>query len=172
MPDITLETFKSTLKDGIRPNRFWITFSPPVGGKGDKLTFLVKSASVPGVTIGEIGINWQGMTTYVAGDPEFSTWDVTFIQDYENVARTIIENWLNLIVEVTRNVSNVREEPINYKRDIEVEQLGRSGETLAKYKLIGAFPTNLNPVDLNMDTTNTIADFSVTFRFDYWIREE
>ena len=172
MADITIETFKNTLRDGIRPNRYWITFTPPVGGRSEKLTFLAKASSVPGRTIGEIGVNWQGMTMYIAGDPAFDTWEVTFIQDYENVARTIMEDWINFVAEVTKNASNVREEPANYKRDIEVEQLGRSGETLAKYKLVGAFPINLALINLSYDTTNALAEFAVTFRYDYWLREE
>ena len=165
MADISLSGFKSRVADVARPNRFLLNFSPPSGGDSETLSFLVKGTQLPGRTIGELILNWQGMQAKLAGDPTFEDFTVTFLNDYGMVARTTIENWLRLIANQN---SNERASQNMYKTEAIVQQLGRTGEVLGSYRLIGFFPKSLDPIDLNMESSDTVSEFNVTFSIDYF----
>lgn len=164
---IALNDFKAKVADVSRPNRFLLSFTAPSGGvDAESVTYLVKGAQLPGRTIGDIILNWQGMQAKIAGDPTFEDFTVTFLHDYEQAARSTIENWMQFI---DNQFTNEREVQQNYKVDATVQQLGRkAGEVLATYTLYGFYPKTLDPMDLNMDNVDTAAEFGVTFSVDYW----
>ena len=164
---IALQDFKAKVGDVARPNRFLLSFTSPFGGvDAETVTYLVKGAQLPGRTIGEIILNWQGMQDKIAGDPTFDPFTVTFLHDYEQLARTTIEDWMQGIDNQFTNERGVQTE---YKIDATVQQLGRkAGEVLATYTMFGFFPTTLDPMDLNMDNVDTAGEFGVTFSLDYW----
>jgi hypothetical protein len=169
MPDITLADFKANLKDAARPNRFLVTLTPPPGVGGasnEEMAYIIKAASLPGRTIGEVPLSWQGMQAKVAGDPVFDPWDVTFVNDYDMKAKKTMDDWLELVVNQT---TNERTEQSEYKAELLVKQLGRTlSEVLGEYKIIGAFPTIMAPLDLAFETTDTAGEFTVTFTYDYF----
>lgn len=167
MADIRIESFKAAVKDGARPNRFLLTINSP-SGNDDSISYLVKSAVLPGRTIGDVELNWQGMKVKVAGDPTFNDYSVTFINDYEFKAKKMVEAWLELISTME---SNERTAHAEYKRDVKMEQLGRKGEVIKTYWLVGAYPGDMADVDMAMDSNDTISEFSVTFKYDYFKSE-
>ena len=167
MADIRLESFRGAVKDGARPNRFLLTINSP-SGNSDVITYLVKSAVLPGRTIGDVEMNWQGMKVKVAGDPTFNDFSVTFINDYAFEAKNMIEAWLELIAKMD---TNERTDQTEYKKDLKMQQLGRKGEVIKTYWLIGAYPGDMADVDMSMESNDTISDFSVTFKYDYFRAE-
>ena len=58
--------------------------------------------------------------------------------------------------------------PIDYQADLVVEQLDRDETVIKKYTFRGAFPTNIDPIDLNYDNTGAIEEFAVEFQIQYW----
>ena len=160
MPGITLESFKAKVADGARPNRFLLTFASPGGGAGaESISFMVKGAQLPGRNIGEVIANWQGQQAKFAGDPTFDDFTVTFINDYGFVARTDIEKWMNGIANPN---TNERGAHVEYKIDAIIQQLGRKGEVLAEYKMIGFYPKTMDVIDLNMESSDTFEEFTVS----------
>ena len=164
MADINLNSFKSALRDGFRPNRFIVIF--PTSNNKD-ISFFVKSASLPGRNMGTIPVNWMGMQLKFAGDPTFDDWTITFIYDYDGKARQFIEEWLETIFRIPSGEREILE---TYAKDIVVKQLGRSGEVIGEIKLLNAFPYTMDAVDLSMDNTDTFAEFTVTFAYSHWER--
>lgn len=166
---IGLNDFKSKVSDVARPNRFLLSFTSPFGGAdAETVTYLCKAAQLPGRTIGDIILNWQGMQSKVAGDPTFEDFTVTFLHDYEQQARATIENWMKGI---DNQETNERGISTDYKIDATVQQLGRKeGEILSTYKMSGFYPKVLDPIDLNMDNVDTPGEFGVTFSVDTWDR--
>lgn len=165
---ISLNDFKSKVKDGARPNRFLITIDSPFGGtNSEELSYLIKASSIPSFNIGEIELNWQGQKAKISGDPTFDDWSVTFINDYGFKAKSTIEKWLFSIANTT---TNDRTEQSEYKADILIEQLGRKGEVLASYKMIGAYPKTMDAIDLSMESNDTLEEFGVTFAYDTFER--
>ena len=177
--DIRLSAFKAQLKDAARPNRFWITINP-IGAAGadgvqssanipewqeEPMSFLVKSAGLPAATIGEIELNWQGMKAKIAGDPTFEDFTVTFVNDYEFKAKNFIEKWMQV---VAKTDDNQRSSHARYKTEILVEQLGRTGEVIRTYNVQGAYPKQMDQVELSMESTDAVQELSVTFGYDTW----
>lgn len=181
MADLSLKQFRANVSDFARPNRFLVSIGDPAndilrfGEDNDaslsqwqsKHEFLVKTASLPGRTIGNIEINWQGMKYNLAGDPTFSDITFTFHNNYEWDIRQFFENWCEVIAKMD---TNERSQPGSYKSDvITMKQLGRTQtDVLQTYKLFGAYPTDIAAIDLAQDTSDSTEEVSVTIKFDYF----
>ena len=55
--------------------------------------------------------------------------------------------------------------PADYQVDAFIDHLDRNGTTIKSYTLRGCFPTNISAIDLNMDPTDAVEDFDVSFRY-------
>jgi len=168
MADIKLDSFRNNLKDLARPNRFLMIFTR---SSDETLSYLAKGAQLPGRVIDEIQANWQGMQAKIAGDPTFNDFTVTFINDYELKARKFVEKWLEDIAAMSTNVRSAPSSAVaghHLDQGCRVQQLGRTGEVLREYKLVNAWPADMADIDLNMDSTSQMAEFTVTFKYDYF----
>lgn len=163
---ITLNEFKAKVHDAARPNRFLLLFAAPNGGAdSETLSYLTKGAQIPGRTVGDVELNWQGMKAKIAGDPTFDDFTVTMIGDYDFKARNTIDAWIKYIAD---QLSNERTHQGEYKVDAIVQQLGRKGEVLAEWKLIGFYPKTMDQIDLSMENNDQVEEFGVTFSYDYY----
>jgi hypothetical protein len=182
----TLDSFKSQLTGGgARPNLFEVSISFPTelniaGGKQpitkpetgtagaaeSMLTFMVKAAALPASNITPIEIPFRGRTLKVAGERTFDTWTITVLNDTDFKIRTSFEQWMNGISRISDASGDVN--PSNYQQDAFVRQLNRVGDTMREYKFVGIFPTNISQIDLSMDSTDTIEEYTVEFQVQYW----
>ena len=186
----TLSQFKSKLAGGgARPNLFEISiptfptaiaeaWSPGDDNENGMFKFLAKATSLPASNLGSIEIPFRGRTLKVAGDRTFDDWTVTIINDEDFKLRTAFERWSNVIsrLDDATGVTN----PSSYMTDGFVQQLGRGptantgsndgGESsvLRTYKFFDVFPVTVGEVALSYDTTDTLEEFDVTFRYQYF----
>ena len=186
----TLSQFKSKLAGGgARPNLFEISiptfptaiaeaWSPGDDNENGMFKFLAKATSLPASNLGSIEIPFRGRTLKVAGDRTFDDWTVTIINDEDFKLRTAFERWSNVIsrLDDATGVTN----PSSYMTDGFVQQLGRGptantgsndgGETsvLRTYKFFDVFPVTVAEIALSYDTTDTLEEFDVTFRYQYF----
>ena len=186
----TLSQFKSKLAGGgARPNLFEISiptfptaiaeaWSPGDDNENGMFKFLAKATSLPASNLGNIEIPFRGRTLKVAGDRTFDDWTVTIINDEDFKLRTAFERWSNVIsrLDDATGVTN----PSSYMTDGFVQQLGRGptantgsndgGETsvLRTYKFFDVFPVTVAEIALSYDTTDTLEEFDVTFRYQYF----
>lgn len=168
--DITLNGFKGNLKDAARPNRFWVTITGNMAGASfdNTISFFVKTFSIPSRTVGEIIVNYQGLQTKIAGDPTFDDVTMTLWNDYDFKAKKFFEAWLEGFVTMGTDGTNTRLAPADYKAEITVEQLGRSGETIATYELQGAYPKQMDAIELSHESTDTLEEINITFGYDFF----
>ena len=168
---IRLTDFKANVQDLSRPNRFRLTMGGAgvenSGGWSDKKSFLIKTAQLPNRTIGNIELNWQGMKAKIAGDAVFDDISFTFLNSYDWDIKDFFESWMELIASME---SNERTSHEDYKAEITLEQLGRTGEVLATYTLLGAYPISLDAVELSMDSTDTVQEVQVSVTYDFFER--
>lgn len=164
MATIKLSDFKAAVQDAARPNRFLVTMSGPWG---EQHPYLVKTTSLPNRTIGNIELNWQGMKAKIAGDPTFEDISMTFINDYDWNIKNFLEEWIEQIAKMS---TNERTAHATYKGDITLQQLGRTGEVLASYVLVGAFPISMDSIELSQDSMDTVEEVTVSFSYDYFYR--
>jgi hypothetical protein len=174
---VKLESLKGVLKDAARPNRFSVSIATSnTGNQGaawsEDKSFLVKTFSLPAREIGEILVNFQGMQTKMAGDPTFAAVTMTLHNDYDWNAKNFFEQWMEGIALVETEGTNTRTAPAEYKTEITVEQLGRDGETLATYVLVGAYPTSMDAIELSHESNDTLEELSITLSIDYWYQEK
>ena len=173
----TITDFKGQLVGGgARPNLFSValTFPTTVGsqaisdakGAGEKIEFLAKTAALPASNITPIEVPFRGRVLKVAGERTFDTWSITVINDVDFKIRTAFEEWMNGINDLNQATGETR--PAEYDCDLQVSQLNRAGEAIRSYDFVGCFPTNISQIDLSMDTTDTIEEYSVEFQILYW----
>ena len=173
----TISDFKGQLSGGgARPNLFSVSLTFPTsvgsqlitnaGAAGSKVEFLAKSAALPASNITPIEVPFRGRVLKVAGERTFDTWSITVINDVDFQIRTAFEEWMNGISDLNQATGETR--PAEYDCDLRVSQLNRAGEAIRAYDFIGCFPTNISQIDLSMDTTDTIEEYSVEFQILYW----
>jgi len=180
----TLDKFKSKLTGGgARANLFECVIPVPNFAKPDgvtdftdKLRMLVKTAALPGSTIGTVPIPFRGRVLNVAGDRTFESWTITVINDTDFAIRRMFEKWMNGINRHENTSGYVN--PADYQKDLLVHQLGRapykaSGSSgnvpiLRSYKMYGCFPSSVGSISLSYDSPDTIEQYDVTFEIQWW----
>jgi hypothetical protein len=159
---------------GARPSQFAVYLTVPSGigidnVSVDKFRFVCEGASLPMGQVSEIEVPYFGRKIKVAGDRTFENWNVTVQNDEDFSVRALFETWSNALNRIVANVRDQNLDTENYKADLEVIQFGKDGSAIRSYIIVGAFPTTIDAMDLNWDTTNTIEKFNVTFAYDYWL---
>ena len=186
----TLSQFKAKLAGGAaRANLFEVsipTFPSSISGAwgpGDDaengiFKFLCKSANLPASNIGSIDIPFRGRILKVAGDRTFDDWTVSVINDEDFKLRTAFEQWANIMSKLddATGVTN----PSSYMTDAYVQQLGRGrapstgtndggdSTVLRTYKFYDIWPTTIDEIALSYDTGDSIEEFGVTFKVQYF----
>lgn len=167
MPSITLDSFKDSFDDILRPNRFLFAIDDEQWD--EDFGYMCKSCSLPGRTINDININWCGMTYHVPGDPSFNTITVTFLNDNKYSLRKYFEDWLNLISNETTNEKLSHNE---VKSKLQIDQLKGDGTSICSYSLFYAHPTEISEIELDYDSSDAIETFTVTFSYSYFERTD
>jgi len=166
---LSLEDFKQNIADLARPNRFKVSFSGEIVSKvgiTDGHSYLVKAASIPGRSVGDLEFHWFGRAYHIAGDPSYEDMEITFLNDYEFDLRGSIEAWMDYVVDSNTNEHGSH---MDYKAEIKITQIGRTSEDiLAEYVLKGCHPKDIRSIDLSMENSDQIEEFSVTFSNHGW----
>jgi hypothetical protein len=164
--------------DGARPNLFSVSLVFPAiataGGPvaSQKITFLAKTAQLPGSTVGQVPLYYFGRELKFAGNRTFADWSLQVINDEDFSVRTALESWMNSINSHAGNVRNSSGvSPSSYSTDATVTQYNKAGQAIQTYKFVGMFPLDVAPIDLDWGTNDTIEEFNVTFAYQYWTNE-
>ena len=121
-----IDDFKANLiGGGARANQFRVTITAPtgiaIGLDVRRTSFLVRSANLPAMSLGEIPIAFRGRNIYIAGDRTFDeTWTTTFFNDTDFMIRNAMERWSNGINDLADNTGVIA--PADYQADLTVEQ--------------------------------------------------
>jgi hypothetical protein len=179
----SIANLRDTLGLGARANLFEVSLAFPIGITGNatdawqgpdqtvitstNVNILVKAAQVAAFTIGTIEVPYKaGRRIKIPGDRTFADWTVTVINDEQHVARRAFTAWIDMISKGNYN-SATKSSVKNYYKDLTVTQLKGSGNAVRVYKLLDAFPTDVSGVDLSMDSTDTLSEFTVNFQYQY-----
>ena len=156
--------FTSRFNDGARPNLFEVRISE----LGEGVSFLAKSAALPGSTIGVIEVPYFGRAIKLAGNRTFADWTVTIINDEDFAIRTRLEERM---AEINGHETNTSASPLqldDYGFRGEVIQYARDGREIAKYTFENMFPTDISQIDLDWGSNDMIEEYSVTFAYQYF----
>ncbi len=156
-----------------------------ISGKEGDIYFYCKAASLPASNLGEIEVGFMGRKFYEHGDRTFDPWDVTMYNSQDFAMRSFIEYWMDQMNTHENNTQTYTLTPegghfsgINlsgnnssyygYHLDLRVDQLDRRNNVIYSYMFINAFPTKCGDISLDYTSTDTIEEFPVTFRYQYW----
>ena len=160
--------------DGARPNLFQVTMTFPTYtndsvSSGQALTFLCKTAQLPGSTVGTVPLYYFGRELKFAGNRNFADWTITIINDENFKVRKAFESWMNGINSHGTNVrNNNAATPTGYSVDAKVDQYDKAGTIIKSYKFVGAFPVDLSPIDLDWGANDSIEEFTATLAYQWW----
>jgi len=195
IPQRTISQFKSKLiGGGVRPNLFEVQVNFPDGVNlgiqndgggefdGERFRFLCKASSLPASNVGNIDIPFRGRTLKVAGDRTVDDWSITVINDEDFGHRRAFEAWAQNIAQY--GDSSGLTDPSAYMGQATVYQLGRNvasqqgsnspatdSKILAQYKFVDIWPTTVDAIELSYDTGDTIQEFGVTLKVQYYYPE-
>jgi len=161
-------------RDGARPNLFEVTMAFPVEANGAgadrKLTYMCRAAQLPGQSSGFVSLPYFGREVKVAGNKTFPEWTLTIINDEDFKVKNAFERWMNGI---NQNAGNLRIpsflSPTSYMRDATIYQFGKTGERIKAYTMIGAFPVDISPIEMDWSANDAVEEFTVTLQFQTWL---
>ena len=159
---INIGRFKSEAMSngGFRPTLFEIQ----VTDVNESIGFLCNATQVPALTMGVIEVPYMGRKIKVAGDRTYAEWTTTLFIEENFDVRDYLENWQSLI---NGPADNVRDSVWNeYKKEATIKLYNKKGEVLREYVLQGCWPTDVGTIDLDWNTTDTLATYQVTWAFD------
>jgi hypothetical protein len=172
----TVQDFRAKMKfDGARPNLFECSMTFPIGvvtetqPSQELFTFMCRAAQIPGSTVNQIPVNYFGRELKFAGNRIFPEWTVTIINDEDFKIHNAFEQWMNGL---NSHRTNLRDSRLinnsDYQQDAYVDQFGKDGSRLKRYRLIGLFPIDISPIDLDWAANDTIEEYAVTFAYQWW----
>jgi hypothetical protein len=160
----SVNDFVSNFKIGARANLYKVQ----IDNIEEKLTFVCKTAQIPGKTISPIEVKYLNNTIKVAGDALFEDWTITVLNDEDYSIRAAFELWQEGIKNNSQAVGDGA--LTDYFRTATVIQLNRDGSenTAAKYTMYNLWPTSVDPMDLGFENADTILEFGASFSFSHW----
>lgn len=166
-----ISNFISQFDGGARPNLFEVHISGAkvnVGITPENLKVHCKAASLPASLLGEIPINYMGRIIKVPGDRTYEDWTITIINDEGMKMRHYFEDWNRQINNHVANTPALNHIQMIRDTDALVKQLDRQHNVVREYKLHGIWCDNVSAVDLSYDTPDTISEFTVTLKYQYF----
>lgn len=168
MANLGADALKNTLTNPARPYLWEVLISAPKGGGSQTdLFFRCQSASIPGRSFstinvpykGSAGVNFAGKEAY----PQKET--LTFVEGTDKKIITAIYGWFQYIRDNRTGTGNPDSA---YKSDMYVNLLAQDGSTTSKFRIIGAFPSDMPDIALSYAEGTSMLNISVTFTYDRW----
>ncbi len=170
---LRVQEFRAQMNfDGARPNLFHCELTFPIisGGSQQQFTFMARASELPGDTVNQVPVFYQGRELKFAGNRTFSEWTVTVINDEDMQVRRAFELWLSGI---NSHAGNLREDNFikgdgGYQQDGFITHLGKREDVLKRYKFVGCFPIDLSPISMDWSATDQIEEYQVTLAYQWW----
>ena len=173
MAQRSIEDFKAVLQGGgVRPTMFEVELTFPDSVVSDPTltttegTFLIKASQLPPSNVGQIQVPFRGRKLKVSGDRTFEDWSVTVINDVSFNLRKSFEEWSERIQ--NHNYALGSTTLNDYFASAIVRQLDRDGTQLRAYRFEGIWPSAVDGIDLDFDSTDAVEEYGVTFAVQYW----
>lgn len=175
----SLGDFTTKFGQGIRPNLYQVISSGGITIENQD-SLLIKAASMPSASLGVVTIPFQGREIKRAGDRTFTDWTISVLCDQANEIHSKFIAWSQgfmALGDTTRglNYAQWTVAPLSVAstsgavgfQPIAAEAV--AGKTIV---LKECWPSEVGTIDFSYDSTDAVAEFSVTIGFDHWDFEE
>lgn len=162
-----INDLKTSLGAGMRTDKYVVTINNQPSFDGETLDTLCKATSFPAKTIGQTEIWKLGRKSIIPGEVEYeNTWDVTFYERENGEIRGAFLDWMSTISDYATSTDEHNDD--TNVRTLQVKNLQADGSDGQEFLFFNAYPQNVSSIEFADESTNTIAEFTVTFSFDYW----
>jgi hypothetical protein len=164
----SIEDLKGSLSSGAaRSNRYRIFLPSEYGASGRQVSALCRATNIPGR---QIMTNERAVGMVVQKMPySFLTEDVnlTFTVDEAYTMRRYFENWQKAIIGFNTYELEFKE---TFAKTVVIQHLshGKGERPIYTCRLLKAFPTTMNAIELGDDQTNTISQLNVQLSYTDW----
>jgi phage tail-like protein len=155
--DMMYTSFEPKMK-----NRFYMQFN-----NTGIPAFMVKTGNRPQLNFEKVTIDHINVKRQLKGKGEWQDLEVTLYDPIVPSAAQAVMEWVRLGHESITGRDGYAD---FYKKDIDIFMLGPVGDKVEQWKLIGAFPTQVNFGDLDA-SSNEVATVTMTLTYDYAILE-
>jgi phage tail-like protein len=129
--------------------------------------YMVKAANRPEIQFETVKIDHINVYRKLKGKGEWQDLQITLYDPVVPSAAQLVMEWVRLSHESITGRDGYAD---FYKKDIDIFMLGPVGDKVEQWKLIGAFPTQVNFGDLDA-SSNEVATATMTLTYDYAILE-
>jgi phage tail-like protein len=130
-------------------------------------SYMVKAAARPSITFEPVVLDHINIKRKLQGKGEWQDITVTLYDPIVPSGAQKVMEWVRLGHESVTGRDGYAD---FYKKDIDIFMLGPVGDKVEQWKLIGAFPTQVNFGDLDA-SSNEVATVTMTLTYDYAILE-
>jgi phage tail-like protein len=155
--DMMYTSFEPKMK-----NRFYMQFN-----NTGIPAFMVKTGNRPQLNFEKVTIDHINVKRQLKGKGEWQDLEITLYDPIVPSAAQAVMEWVRLGHESITGRDGYAD---FYKKDIDIFMLGPVGDKVEQWKLIGAFPTQVNFGDLDA-SSNEVATVTMTLTYDYAILE-
>lgn len=134
---------------------------------GEGGVLYLQSASVPGRTVTDVPVTYQGFTFHVPGSVAYNDnpWSLTFKTPGDYLVRNALEAWHFELFSDETSCGNFKIPCQN--TIIRLGLTDANCRIIRVYDLVGVYPQNLGPIQYNIEGTN-FTTFEVAFHYQYW----
>jgi hypothetical protein len=193
----TIEDIKSVFaKRGgaANPNRFAVFMTPPsqslvdidlqgaasglLSGSFEPASFLndprdiailCESCSIPGRQINTVEYSDFRQAIKLPNGYFNTDIDFTFLLTNDYYVRKMFDSWIDSIIPRSSYRVAYRE---TYTTDVVIQQLDRQNTPIYGVRLLNAYPTTLNQIDLSNQTADDLSRLSVTLTYEDYVPEK
>ena len=136
------------------------------GNPSSQVSFLCKASKIPSSTLNTNQAYYMGRPFKYPGDRTFADWSISCYNDGTYGLRKSFEAWMNLM---NTNRTNVGANSMNqFMTDWTITPLTREGNPLARYKMVGCWPTTIAETTMDMGAQSEPSTFDVTIAYQYF----
>ena len=167
MASTPITSFINKFDGGARPNLFEVEIVGH-GINAENMKVHCKAAALPASILGEIPVNYMGRIIKLPGDRTYEDWTITVLNDEGLKMRHFFEDWNRKFNNHVANAQAENHMSLIRGQDAIVRQLDRTHTSTREYKLHNIWCDNVSAVDLSYDTPDTISEFTVTLKYQYF----
>lgn len=163
---------------GARPTLFNVDITlkgsaGEIGAAGSYFKFMCKGVSIPSANMGIATVNYFGrQIKYPGNRPVMEDLTTTIINDEGYRIRNQIENWMEKLNSHSQNIRDTAYVArTNYVADMTLYTYTKNGLSDQSWTFKNCFPISLDSVALSWDPTDTIMEFGVVWKYDYWTHD-
>lgn len=131
----------------------------------EAINLMCESVSLPGSQILTTDYSTIRHTAKYPTGVAYDDVELSFALTSDYYARKFFDEWIAAVITTTNDTYKLNYRS-DYARDVIINQLNENDEKIYSHKLLDAYPTTIQNIDLSNTNDDDISRFSVTLTYD------